>query len=72
MTKNMPYKKLTITLPVESLNLIKKISKIENRPVSNMVCFLIKCYGEVMDCYYCHNREKCPVKNIKKKSNNNP
>jgi hypothetical protein len=64
-----PVASLTFTLRTETVKLLEVISKKEDRKKSNMVDFLICAYAEVLDCYYCHARDNCPVKNLNNKNN---
>jgi len=40
--KNMVYKRITITLPKDTITKLKALSKKENRPVSNYIKNLIE------------------------------
>jgi len=40
--KNMVYKRITITLPKETIAKLKTLSKKENRTMSNMIMTLIE------------------------------
>jgi len=41
-SKNMVYKRITITIPESTLNKLKKLSKREVRSMSNMIQHLIE------------------------------
>jgi len=45
-TKDGDYKRLTITLPVDTIELLKELSDIEHRSMSNMVDFSIHSFAK--------------------------
>lgn len=65
-TEDMTYHKITVSLPPETVKKLKKLAKNESRNISNTITRLIDIADIVLDCYYCHNRENCPIKNIRK------
>ena len=57
--KEMPYKRVTFSLPKPTIALLKKIATKSKRSQSNTLDWLISAYDEIEYCYYCYEREKC-------------
>lgn len=59
MLKEMVYKRVTFSLPKDTVELLKKIAIKSKRSQSNTLDWLVSAYDEIEYCYYCYDRGKC-------------
>jgi len=70
--RDMPFKRVTFSLPPETIVLLKKIAKKNKRSQSNTLDWLVSAYDEIEYCFYCYDRDKCKkFNNLEKKLRGN-